>query len=91
MFERFLMKKRTTNGFGSGLADIIVVVQKPHHQKLLDHGWEIHSETDHTASFKYSCKNSYTGDDATVVFELWGDLPEGTHDHFEIDWDNSVY
>ena len=83
--------KRRTNGFGSGIADILVVVQKPHHEKFIQKGWEVKSETDTTATFEYSCKNVYKGDDETVVQTLWAELPEGNEDHFEIDWERSVY
>jgi hypothetical protein len=85
------LKKRRTNGFGSGFADILVIVVKPYHQTMITAGWTVKSETETTATFDYSCRNRFVGDDESVVFELWGDLPETVRDHFRIDWDNSVY
>jgi len=69
----------------------MIVVQKPHHEKFIQTGWGMKSETDATATFEYSCRNGYKGDDETVVHTLWAELPEGIEDHFEIDWENSVY
>ena len=82
---------RRTNGHGSGFADIIVNVNKPYHQKFIEAGWSVKSETNEIASFEYSCKNRYSGDDETVVQYLWNDLPEGVEGQFEVDWPKSIY
>lgn len=92
MEENVIKKKRRTNGFGSGFADILVVVKRPYSAKFQKAGWEQHSESENDVTYKYSCKNYFPGDDETVVFTLWGDLPEGIDEaHFDIDWDNSVH
>lgn len=45
-----------------------------------------------TATFDYTCKNNYRGDDETVVSELFSEVPEGlNYEHFHIDWDAFVY
>jgi len=89
--RKILEKKRRTNGFGSVFADILVVVDKPHHKTFLECGWLIKTETETTVTFEYSCKNNYAGDDETVITTLWADLPKGTEDHFEIDWEISTF
>lgn len=86
-----MTKKRRTNGYGTGFADILVKVTKPHDKNFVEAGFQIHSDTDVSTTFTYTCSNRYSGDDESVVQYLWHDLPEGVEGGFEIDWPNSTY
>ena len=79
------MEKRRYNGYGSGFADVVLVVNQPFDKVLVDHGWEALSRKASVTEFKYTCKNKYEGDDESVVTSLWGDFPsEFDKDQFYI-------
>ena len=86
------MKKRIPTGHGRMTAQVSVVVKTPFYKEFVKAGWVMVSEDESSATFVYACSNRYEGDDESIVHALWGDLPLGMDgDHFNIDWEGSVY
>ena len=83
---------RKSNGYGSSFAEVLIKIKKPLERILIDENWQVHSSSMNEVTFKYTCKNYYSGDDETIVQNLWRDLPEGIDpNQVSIDWTNSVY
>ena len=86
---------RKSNGFGSGTAEIAVVIQKPYHTLIQgdDIGWEVLSEEETSVTFLYKTDNRYKGDDETIVQSLWNDLPEEItkNNSFHVEWEHSMF
>lgn len=73
-------------------AEVSVIVKKSHDCMFIESGWEVMSQSTTDTTFKFVCPNSYIGDDESIVYSIWSELPtDCLPEYFEIDWENSVY
>ena len=93
IFTRKLIRR--SNSFGSGFAELAVIINKPleKHLDVFKTEFEFLAEDETTVTVLYVTKNYYKGDDETIVHAIYGDFPSEITEsgQFKIDWDKSGF